>query len=72
MNQLDVKLGFSGGVLNLTDVDLKVEALNELLNNPDTQTPLLKARVVSGSIASITVKIPWKDFWKGSKPTSLF
>ena len=72
MSQLDVKLGLGGGVLNLSNVELKCEALNELLAPPDAQTPLIKAKVVSGRIGSITVILPWKDFWKGSKPTSLF
>jgi hypothetical protein len=71
MDQLNVSLGYHGGEVNLSNVDLKVEALNELLSMADdTEARFLRGEVLSGKIGSIKVLIPWRDFWNGWHPPS--
>jgi len=68
LSQLEVSFGLGGGSVNLYHVELKVDALNELLLRPNPSSPAdrhLRARVQAGSIASIFLNIPWSDFWNG-------
>lgn len=54
-----LQLGIWSGNLELSDVDLRPEALHPLLGRPDHQPPL-RLRLISGKIGHFKLKIPWK------------
>ena len=65
-----VSLGIWSGHLSLHQVQLRNDTINALLVQQQQQQHSPRVQLVSGTIGSLDIQIPWQQFWSGRPQTN--